>query len=144
MCSLLIATFLVNKKHPFFFQRWQSQHSIIRWMIQLFHSSCCLKNNVSFFLKWNRMFCHPILNFRILFSWSRVFSFWTEFPQIPTSPFPNGLHSSHASLDLPSFSGSQVGCEFPAGRKKKTFLWQIAHMQNKLITDSHLICMSWG
>lgn len=41
-------------------------------------------------------------------------SFWLR-------PFLTGFFASHASLDLPSLCGSQVGCKIPAGRKMKTY-----------------------
>lgn len=38
-----------------------------------------------------------------------------------TRPFLTAFFASHASLDLPSLCGSQVGCKIPAGGKMKTY-----------------------
>lgn len=61
-----------------------------------------------------------------------------------TSPFPDGLHCKsrfiRSSLTLWISSGLQHTCR----RKNENIWWQISHVQKKLITDSHLICMSWG
>lgn len=84
-----------------------------------------LNSQISFFEFWLLLFTlfFNLCEFLwIIFRWftlawiqtERSWSFWLH-------PFLVAFIASHASLDLPSLCGSQVGCKIPAGGKMKTF-----------------------